>query len=91
MLTLGLNAIGRVSAGTDCRLVREFVIQRGFEHVVVVADRDNVGQEAAAKLANYLRPFRCRPYLLIPPVKDVGQWLRAGATHGDLRKGLIRV
>jgi hypothetical protein len=93
LLSLGLQAAGRPSVSTDYDLVRRFVVSRQFQHIAVVGDNDphGRGQAAAAELANYLRHFCQRAYLLIPPVKDIRLWVAQGAARGDLLKGLVNV
>ncbi len=93
LLSLGLNAVGRTSVTTAHDLVGQFAVLRGFRHVIAVADNDEHerGQRAAAALAQYLKPFRCWPYLLIPPEKDVRQWIALGATIRDIRERIQRV
>lgn len=85
LLTLDLQAIGRVSVGTSVNMVRRAVVHHQFAYVVTVADVDSsgIGQAAAAQLSLYLRHFT-NSYLLIPPCKDIRSWLLQGATRSDV-------
>jgi hypothetical protein len=89
LISVGLQAAGRPSTSTRPELVRRFVMRHGFRRVVVVADRDahGAGQSAATTLAQYFKHFvRCD--LLLPPVKDVRQWIRQGADRNQVLKGI---
>jgi hypothetical protein len=92
LLSIGLQAAGRPSTATRPEVVRRFVMRHGFQRVVVVADRDahGAGQAAAKALVQYLGHFvRCA--LLLPPVKDVRQWISQGAGRDEIVKGIQHV
>jgi phage/plasmid primase-like uncharacterized protein len=93
LLSIGLEAVGRPSTSTRPEVVRRFLQAQGFLEIVVVADNDRhgAGQAAATALAKYLRHFVDAVQLLIPPTKDVRQWVQQGADRATVLKGLTRV
>lgn len=86
LLDLGFAAAGRPScfAGTD--LVVQLIKRRCPSEVVVVADRDEVGQSGARVLAAAVRAHCPVVRVLLPPegIKDARAWKSAGATHADV-------
>ncbi len=85
-LDLGFDTIGRPGCRSCVAMTIEYV--RGCDQLVVVADNDEPGRDGAAKLATALA-LHCRCVKLVfPPdgMKDLRQWLRAGATHETARK-----
>lgn len=86
LLSLRLDAIGRPSCRGGVRQCIEYAKRRST--VVVVADRDasGVGEQGARFLALALAPYVQHVFILRPPtdVKDVREWVRCGATVGDV-------
>ncbi len=84
LLDLGAEAIGRPSCRGGARLLMDYLRASPRNEVVVVADDDGAGRAGAADLARMLAPICPLVRLLVPPAKDAREWLRAGATPGDL-------
>jgi 5S rRNA maturation endonuclease (ribonuclease M5) len=84
LLTLGVEAIGRPSATACDVFVAKLAREHAMKDVVVVADRDEVGQMGAVQLARNLAALVPLVRLVTPPMKDAREWLRAGATAGDV-------
>lgn len=94
-MTLGYVAVGRPSCRGQDDLLRVFL--RGHVgDVVIVSDNDapherpdgsswRPGLEGALDLARALRR-PCR--LLVPPLKDIRQWLLSGASHSDVEAAI---
>lgn len=84
LLEVGLLAVGRPSCTGAVAHVARLVHRLRPPEVVVAADRDEAGQRGATGLAQALlqhAPVR----LVIPPAKDVREWLtRGGAVAADL-------
>lgn len=87
-LTIGLNVVGRPSCLGGLELFRNFVRARGVTQLIIITDNDDArrrpgggwwqpGQDGAAKLARHCG-LPCR--IVVPPVKDVRDWVRAGLT-----------
>jgi hypothetical protein len=89
LLGLGFPAVGRPSCrgGTGHLVTRLRPVD-----VVIVADRDEPGQEGALALVQLLVIHVRRIRLVTPPpgIKDARAWVRAGATRGDLVDAIMR-
>jgi len=85
LLTLRVEAIGRPSATSCAELIVRYAREAGMHDVVVVADRDEVGQRGATHLARQLARVIRHVRLITPPAKDARQWLRSGASPDDLQ------
>lgn len=77
-LTLGFYAIGRPSC-VGCEDIIVATIRRlAIRRVVVVADNDGPGKAGAERLSKTLRvPNKT----IVPPGKDIREWVRNGATQ----------
>lgn len=87
-LTIGLTAVGRPSCLGAMDLFRAFARRRNVRRLVILGDNDpprrrpdgswwQPGLEGAMKLSQHCRiPFK----LVVPPVKDLREWVRAGLT-----------
>jgi hypothetical protein len=87
-LDLGFDAIGRPSCSGGVGLVVGLVKRMAPTAVVVVADTDEPGQRGAAALARSLAPY-CRDVRVVtPPVKDMREWVRAGANAAHVHEAI---
>lgn len=80
-LTLGFDAIGRPSCEGNLETVVGWLCDRPYPEVVILADNDAPGLRGARKLAAVLR-HPCR--MVVPPCKDIREWVRLGATRADV-------
>lgn len=81
---LGLQAVGRASAGAVADLVARYVHRGAAQQAVVVADRDDVGVTSARHLASALRLIVVDVRVVVPPTgKDARDAVRLGATRAD--------
>lgn len=81
VLTLGFEAVGRPSCSGGVRYCTELARLR---ECVVVADADAPGQRGAMTLVTSLVAVAKSVRILTPPMKDMRDWLKAGATHADV-------
>ena len=87
-LSVGLEAIGRFS----CSGTREETVARIRRHrpnrVLIIEDNDLPGQTGAKQLRDDLDGI-ARVEIRTPPsgIKDLRDWIKAGASAGDIRKG----
>lgn len=81
LLGLGFDVAGRPSCTGALRHCMQF--GRGRD-CVVVADDDAPGRRGAEQLAASLLPIAVSVKLVVPPAKDVRDWIRAGATRQDV-------
>ncbi|MFG0242226.1 MAG: hypothetical protein ACF8R9_05505 [Phycisphaerales bacterium JB054] len=84
-LDLGFDTIGR----PDCKGGKDLLIQYVKHHrppaVAVISDLDEVGRSGAGDIARSLALY-CRDVRVVEPwAADLREWLRAGATHADVR------
>lgn len=90
LLTMGVQAIGRISTSDSPFIPVRFALKYGFTHVVAVADRDDhgAGQQAAEHIARCAKSSGLKTLLLVPPFgsNDVRQWLGQGACINGVRK-----
>lgn len=86
LLDLGSCAIGRPSCRGGVRQLCHWVRRHTPGEVVVVADRDEVGQRGALDLARTLRAYVSVVRVIQPPegIKDVRAWNARGATAAEL-------
>lgn len=96
LLTMGFVAIGRPSCSGGVELVKALVRAADIQSVIVWGDRDTAkplpggrklypGQDGARALARQLAPL-CAVRVVIPPVKDARDWLRAGADRATVER-----
>jgi DNA primase len=83
-LSLGLAAVGRPSCLSCVEHCVRLVRQREVKSAVVVADADAPGIAGARRLAIALRPYAPDVRVVVPPAKDLREWVRGGATQGEL-------
>jgi hypothetical protein len=83
-LGLGLIAIGRPSCLACVEHCVRLVRLREVKSAVVVADNDAPGIAGASRLAIALRPYVPDVRVAIPPLKDLREWVRGGATQGEV-------
>jgi hypothetical protein len=77
-ISLGFDAIGVPGAGQGTDIAT--VYARGRD-VVIVADKDEAGERGAAKLAKAVSATAQSVRTVVPPVKDLREWLICGATR----------
>lgn len=88
-MTLGLPAVGRAACLGQVDEVRALCRRLGFNRIIVIADNDEAkrrpdgsfwypGQEGARRLATEIK---LAAKLILPPFKDLRDWLRHGATR----------
>lgn len=78
LLGLDFDVVGRPSCSGG---VRECVALGRARQCVVFADDDHAGRHGAAALVRSLLPVAASVRLVVPPAKDVRDWVRAGATR----------
>ncbi len=80
------NVVGRPSCTGGTEHLVALVRATKSTEVVIVADRDERGQNGAARLSNALAPHTPRVKTISPPhgIKDARAWKLAGATHLEL-------
>lgn len=85
VLTAKLPAVGRPGCTGGAALLVALVRRHRIPAVVIVSDRDEHerGQSGARDLAGRLAPFCPDVRLLVPPLKDAREWLKAVATRQD--------
>ena len=100
LLTLGFDAIGRPSCNGGGPFVVKAVRRLRRREIVIVADADppkrapdgrmtRPGPDGARALAAELTAAGRRPRIVAPLIgKDVRDWLRAGATRGDIERAV---
>ena len=88
LLDMGFEAVGRPSCSGGVGLLVDLGRSRRVKDVVIVADVDphGAGQRGAESLAIALVPYCPSIRVIEPPggIKDVRDWMRAGAGHGDI-------
>jgi hypothetical protein len=77
----GVNAVARPGC-TSC--TRQIAQMAEGKHLIVLADNDKAGREGAAALLAACEGARSATVLL-PPAKDVREWVKGGATAADVR------
>jgi hypothetical protein len=84
-LTLGFDSIGRPSCRGQENMLKTLLSRNGGAEFVLCPDKDAPGMEGAAAFAEIVKvPMR----LLIPPCKDLREWLRQGATHAEVQEAI---
>jgi hypothetical protein len=83
-LSLGLIAVGRPSCLGCVAHCVHLARQREVQSVAVIADNDAPGIAGARRLAIALRPYVPDVRVAIPPLKDLREWVRGGATQGEV-------
>jgi phage/plasmid primase-like uncharacterized protein len=93
-MDLGFCAIGRPNCNARARMTANLVGHFRPGRIVIFAQRDKIneltgeapGLAGAQELARVLAHPRRRVRIIMPPegIKDVRQWLRAGATRADV-------
>jgi phage/plasmid primase-like uncharacterized protein len=91
LLDMGfLNVAGRPNCTGGVKLLVDLIRLRRPDEVVIVADGDAPGQRGAGNLASVLVAHAPAVRVIQPPtgIKDARDWLRAGATHQDVRAAI---
>lgn len=84
-ITIKLCAVGRPSC-RGARLEVKLVAHRWrVRRVCVIADQDKPGQEGGIDLC---RRIGLAAAMIVPPVKDMREWVRQGATADDVNKAV---
>lgn len=78
LLTMGFSVIGRPSAGAGLTEIVRTTLARSMP-VVIVADDDQAGREAARRLGDMLAELHGRVWIFTPPT-DARAFLLAGGT-----------
>lgn len=81
LIGLGFDVVGRPSCSGG---VRHCVALGRGRRCVVVADDDAPGRQGADALVRNLLAVAASVQLVVPPAKDVRDWVRAGATRLDV-------
>ena len=90
---LGLDAIGRPSCSGGRQLLRDAVrLECPKRRIVVVADRDEAGQNGADLLSKELVHDGRTVCVLTPPgdIKDAREWVRRGATRASVEYSALQ-
>lgn len=91
-ITIGFWAVGRSACLTGTDHIRDLFIRHNIRLMVIVADNDEPkvlpgdtfwypGIEGAKRLAQSIRKGA---KIILPPAKDLRQWVRDGATRADV-------
>ena len=80
LLDMGFHAVGRPSCLGGKELLIELLTERRNKDVVIMADRDDPGQDGARRLSQSLAKLTTRLVICTPPegYKDVRDWYRGG-------------
>lgn len=84
LLTIGLRVIGRPQR-CGCEAMLFAAVGKAAKRVLIVSDTDGDGMRDARETAHKfaaIMPTR----LLVPPAKDVREWVKAGATSRDVMR-----
>ncbi len=83
-----VNAVGRPSCSGGTAHVVSLVKARKPSRLVIVADSDEPGTRGAEALASVLAIYHRDVRVIAPPagVKDVREWIGAGATRHDIER-----
>lgn len=84
-LDFGYWTVGRFSCTSGLQQLQKLIKRRTPRRVVIIADADEPGRRGAVSLAKSLRRFCLYLDVVEPPVNDLRQWRRDGATADDLR------
>lgn len=87
-LDLGFDAVGRPNCSGGVPHTIALVKRLSPPGVVVVADADEPGQRGAATLARLLALHSPDVRVISPPVKDMREWVRAGATAAHVEEAI---
>ena len=90
-LDLDYWTVGRFSCQHGRDLIRRLLRHRQPARVAICADTGNIHERRGAQnLARDLLPYSRELRLIAPPAphRDLRAWLRAGATHADLRHAI---
>ena len=87
-LSVGLEAIGRFSCSGTLEETVGRVRRHRPDRVLVIEDNDLPGRTGARQLRDALDGI-ARVEIRTPPIgaKDLRDWIKAGASAGDIRKG----
>jgi hypothetical protein len=102
LLEMGFDAIARPSCSGGVALLREYLLEWRMRDLVIVGDRDErktrrdgshfyPGQDGAAACAKAVADLALSVKVLIPPVKDVRDWMLDGATHDHVMDVIRRI
>jgi len=84
-LDLGYQAIGRAGANSTVKTACAVVQRLRPSELVVVGDRDEVGQRGAKEISAALAALRVVRVILPPAgIKDIREWKRRGARATDV-------
>lgn len=84
-LTLGFFAVGRPACLGCEEMLSELLRDMNVREAVIVSDSDEPGIAGSEKLRKYLK---CRSTILIPPAKDLREFVAGGGT-ADVIKTLL--
>ncbi len=91
LLDMGFrNVAGRPSCTGGIKLLAQLVQRRSPADVVIMAAGDEPGRRGADNLASTLRIYAPSVRVIAPPtgIKDVREWLKAGATREDISQAI---
>jgi hypothetical protein len=89
LLSLGFQAIGRPSCrGGSAHLV-DFLRRHKPPSIVIVADHDEAGECGAVALVGKLLSLYPKVRVVTPPVKEVRDWVRTGATRAMIETAVL--
>jgi DNA primase len=91
LLQMGFtNVVGRPNCTGGIKLLTELVCRRKPREAVVVSDGDEPGRRGADNLASVLVAYAPKVRVIGPPagIKDVRDWLRAGATRQEVEEAI---
>lgn len=86
LLSLGLPAIGRASAGGSIGLETSVIRRIDPSEAVIVADADEAGRKGARLLLAALVVVCPSVRIIAPPTGDARDWISAGATVDDVTR-----
>jgi hypothetical protein len=85
-LALGFWAVGRFSCTHGAGLLRSLIKARRPDQVIIIADRDEPGQDGAERLAERLVAYVPLLKIMMPAAKDLRAWRMAGADRMALHR-----
>ncbi|MCC7389535.1 MAG: hypothetical protein IT431_12275 [Phycisphaerales bacterium] len=89
-LDLGFDSVGRPGCRGAMRLIAEYIRKQNPTVAVVVADADAAGRGGAMDHAGTLACYHRDVRVIEPPVKDLREWLRGGATAAQVNDAIER-
>jgi len=85
-MDLDYYALGRPSCSGAVDITISIVKAMPVERIIIVSDGDEPGLRGACHLANRMWNSGIRVNIIIPPAKDLREWVNQGATRDDVEE-----